>query len=165
MRTDGILDLWYFICFEAIIVLVAIAVDLAAGLYKAKIRGEVRNSEGIKRTVSKFILYFGSLCIAAGMDSIFFAARFWDKVHLPALTPVPVIATIVSVLLLATEMYSVWEKADRKQRSDAIRTAQAITTLLNSDIIKAVTQATTVRTNKDNSDGSKDYRSKGIPEQ
>ena len=129
--------MWHFICFEALIIMLAVAVDLAAGLYKAKLRGEVRNSEGIKRTISKFILYFGSLCIAAGMDSIFYMSQFWERARLSAMAGVPVIATAISLLLLATELRSVWEKADKKQRSEAFRTAQALSAILDKDFIRS----------------------------
>jgi phage-related holin len=162
---NGISNLWVFVCFEVLIVLIAMSVDFASGFYKAKVRGETRNSYGLKRTVSKFILYIGSICIACGIDSIFFASGFWGIVHLSALSKVPVVSTIIAVFICVVEMRSIWEKAEAKQKNEAVKTAEMIAALLNSDIIKAAAQAATVQTNKNNSDGCKDYRGKGIQEQ
>jgi hypothetical protein len=133
MNVNGLLDLWYFICFEVLMVLVAMAVDFAGGFYKAKLRGETRNSYGLKRTVSKFILYIGSICIACGIDSIFFASMFWDIVHVTALTKVPVISTVISVFICIVEMRSVWEKAEAKQKNEAVKTAEMIARFINND--------------------------------
>jgi phage-related holin len=130
---NGITNLWYFVCFEVLIVLIAMSVDFASGFYKAKLRGETRNSYGLKRTVSKFILYIGSICIACGIDSIFFASGFWGIIHLATLVRIPVVSTIISVFICIVEIRSIWEKADRKQRNEAARTAQLIAQLINRD--------------------------------
>ena len=65
------------VVFEMFIVMVAMGWDFASGYYKAKLRGEERNSYGMRRTVSKFILYAGSVCIACGIDSVCYVCRFW----------------------------------------------------------------------------------------
>jgi phage-related holin len=133
---SGISRLWIFVCFEVLIVLIAMAIDFASGFYKAKIRGETRNSYGLKRTVSKFILYIGSICIACGIDSIFFACGFWSIVHLSALSKVPVVSTIIAVFICAVEMRSIWEKAEAKQKNEAVKTAEMISSLVGNDILK-----------------------------
>ena len=46
-----------------LIVLVAMIIDLCAGLRKAKLRGEYRSSRGLKLTLSKFIMYEGGMII------------------------------------------------------------------------------------------------------
>ena len=130
---SGIFSLWAFVCFEVLVVMIAMSVDIASGFYKAKLRGEVRDSYGMKRTISKFILYVGSICIACGIDSIFFASGFWVLIHFPALTKVPVISTIMAVFICAVEIRSIWEKADRKQRNELIKTAELLGRLLNKD--------------------------------
>lgn len=149
---NGILSLWAFVCFEVLIVLVSMGVDFASGFYKAKLRNETRNSYGLKRTVSKFILYIGSICIACGIDSIFFACGFWGIVHVTALMRVPVVSTIISVFICIVEMRSVWEKAEAKQRKDMADTAQLISDIIDKETIKsAVAEAL-----KHAGDGSKD---------
>ena len=42
-----------------LLVLMAMIIDLGSGLYKAKQRGELRSSEALKRTLTKFISYEG----------------------------------------------------------------------------------------------------------
>ena len=51
-----------------IIVILAMTIDLISGLNKAKQRGEIRSSWGLKRTLNKFIMYMGSLLIAGSID-------------------------------------------------------------------------------------------------
>jgi hypothetical protein len=131
----GISPLWATVCIETVIVVIAMSVDFASGFYKAKLRGEVRNSIGLKRTVSKFILYAGSILIAAGMDSMFFMCGFWEIIHFPALVRVPVIATLLSVFICAVEIRSIWEKAEHKQRRNAMQTAEALVQLLGKDTV------------------------------
>ena len=45
------------------IVLIAMLLDLVSGLYKAKLRGEIRSSQALKRTITKFITYEGGMMI------------------------------------------------------------------------------------------------------
>lgn len=137
---DGILNLLVFVCFEVLIVLIAMSVDFVSGFYKAKLRGEMRNSYGLKRTVSKFILYIGSICIASGIDCIFFACGFWGIVHLSALLNVPVVSTIIAVFICAVEMRSIWEKAEAKQRKEAVQTAELITGLISNETLREAIQ-------------------------
>ena len=85
-------ELLTVVVFEMFIVMVAMGWDFASGYYKAKLRGEERNSYGMRRTVSKFILYAGSVCIACGIDSVCYECRFWEFIHLPFLTNVPVVS-------------------------------------------------------------------------
>jgi hypothetical protein len=147
MRTfDGILNLLVFVCFEVLIVLIAMSVDFASGFYKARLRGEERDSYGLKRTVSKFILYIGSMCIAAGVDSIFFACGFWGIVHFSALLHIPVVSTIVAVFLCAVEMLSIWEKADRKRRNEAAKTAGLISELISKDTLREAIKEALLKT-------------------
>ena len=102
-------ELLTVVVFEMFIVMVAMGWDFASGYYKAKLRGEERNSYGMRRTVSKFILYAGSVCIACGIDSVCYVCRFWEFIHLPFLTNVPVVSSIVTVFILITEVRSIWE--------------------------------------------------------
>ena len=69
---------------------------------------------------------------------------------------VPVIATAISLLLLATELRSVWEKADKKQRADALRTAQALGAILDKDFIHAALREAVKQLKKDGDTESRD---------
>jgi hypothetical protein len=133
--TGGISPMWVIVCFETVVIILAMSVDFVAGFHKAKLRGEVRNSLGLKRTVSKFILYVGSVMISAGVDSIFFICGFWGIIRFAALSDVPVVTTVVSVFVCAVEIRSVWEKAERKQKRTALETAEAIVQLLGKETV------------------------------
>lgn len=124
------------VIFEFFVVLFAMGWDFVSGYYKAKLRGESRNSYGLRRTISKFILYAGSLCIASGIDSICYVCRFWDFIHLSPLTRVPVVSSIIAVFILVTEVRSIWEKADAKQRRQAGKAAALISSVLNKEMLK-----------------------------
>lgn len=138
----GIYEMLIVVVFEFFIVLFAMGWDFASGYYKAKLRGEDRNSYGLRRTVSKFILYAGSICIASGIDSICFVCHFWDFVHFSPLAKVPVVTSIVAVFILVTEVRSIWEKADAKQRRQAGKAAAMISSVLNKEMLKeAFTEA------------------------
>lgn len=146
----GIYDMMIIVIFEFFVVFIAMGWDFCSGYYKAKLRKEDRNSYGLRRTVSKFILYAGSLCIACGIDSISFVCRFWEFVHLAPLMRVPVVASIVAVFILVTEVRSIWEKADAKQRRQAGKTAQLISSVLNKEMLKdALTEVLVSAKNKE----------------
>lgn len=139
---NGIYDMLIIVVFEFFLVFIAMGWDFFSGYYKAKLRKEERNSYGLRRTVSKFILYAGSLCIACGIDSISFVCRFWEFIHMGLLMRVPVVASIVAVFILVTEARSIWEKADAKQRRQAGKAAALIGSVLNKEMLKdAFTEA------------------------
>ena len=133
---NGIYEMLIIVIFEFFVVFIAMGWDFCSGYYKAKLRKEDRNSYGLRRTVSKFILYAGSLCIACGIDSISFVCRFWEFIHFSPLMRVPVVASIVAIFILVTEVRSIWEKADAKQRRQAGKAAQLIGSVLNKEMLK-----------------------------
>lgn len=135
---DGISELLIIVIFEFFVVLFAMGWDFASGYYKARLRGESRTSYGLRRTISKFILYAGSLGIASGIDSICYVCRFWDFIHLSPLTRVPVVSSIIAVFILVTEVRSIWEKADAKQRREAGKTAELIGKVISREAIREV---------------------------
>lgn len=148
---NGMYEMLIIVIFEFFVVLFAMGWDFASGYYKAKIRGEDRNSYGLRRTVSKFILYAGSICIASGIDSISFVCHFWEFVHMSPLMRIPVVTSIIAVFILVTEVRSIWEKADAKQIRQAGKTAALIGSVLSKDILKeAFTEALISAKNKEN---------------
>lgn len=135
---EGIYEMLILTIFEFFVVLIAMGWDFCSGYYKAKLRHEERNSYGLRRTVSKFILYAGSVCIASGIDSICYVCKFWEFIHLAPLSRVPVVTSIIAVFILVTEVRSIWEKADAKQRRQANKTAQLVSKVLTKDILTDV---------------------------
>jgi len=99
-------------------VIIAMAIDLISGVYKAKLRGEVRTSYGLSRTVSKFILYCGSAIIAAMIDLMIHYSHLMILMKFAPLVGVPVITCLLSVFLCIIEIKSIREKADEKTNKD-----------------------------------------------
>jgi hypothetical protein len=142
-------------CVECVIVLFAMGVDLVSGIHKARMRGEVRSSYGLKRTVSKFILYYGSLLLSLGMDVIFIMCDFWGVVPLTSfLNEKPLFSSVVSLFLLTVEIKSIWEKAEKKRRKDASEAIDLMLKVMERyDISKSVANAV-----KDGIENFKDKR-------
>lgn len=99
------------VCF---VVIVAMSIDLASGLYKASIRGERKTSFGLQRTTLKCITYLGSILICFGIDVLVHMGKLWDAVGWEWLVGIPVFAILIGVFNCAVELKSVREKADAK---------------------------------------------------
>ncbi|OCK53189.1 hypothetical protein BA768_01140 [Chryseobacterium sp. CBo1] len=93
-------------------VLLAMIIDFYFGIRKARQIGEVRSSEGYKRSVSKFNQYFGMLLYAFIFDAIVPISYFFEF----PISAIPVVSLLATVALVFTEAKSVHEKADEKQR-------------------------------------------------
>ncbi len=98
----------------AMIVILAMSIDLASGLYKASIRGERKTSFGLQRTTLKCITYLGSILICFGIDVLVHMGKLWDAVGWGWLVGIPVFAILIGVFNCAVELKSVREKADAK---------------------------------------------------
>lgn len=98
----------------ALIVIVAMGVDLCSGLYKASLRGEKRTSFGLQRTTLKCITYLGSILICYGIDVLVHLGKLWESIGWDWLIGVPVFALIIGVFNCVVELRSVREKADAK---------------------------------------------------
>ena len=61
----------------AVIVFLAMMVDLGAGLYKAHLRGDARRSEALKRTGYKFLIYEGGILIASCVDLLIHMGKLY----------------------------------------------------------------------------------------
>lgn len=114
------------VCLAALIVFMAMGVDLISGLYKAKVRGEVHSSWGLKRSVQKFILYEGAILIAGGIDILFLTSRVFDILGFGALGGVAFFTCLVAILLCIVEIWSLREKADDKTRKDINRAGELL---------------------------------------
>lgn len=119
------------VCLAAFIVFIAMGVDLASGLYKAKLRGEVHSSWGLKRSVQKFILYEGAILIAGGIDILFLTSRVAQLVGCDILSGIAVFTSIIAILLCIVEIWSLREKADEKTRKDINRAGELIGSLVD----------------------------------
>ena len=124
------------------IVLFAMAIDLASGLAKAKVRGEIRSSWGLKRSLIKFITYEGGMLIAAGIDLLISLCNVMALVHLEILEGIPIVTCMVGIFLLVVEWLSVREKADEKTKTEFSRVEKLAKTMVSrQELVDALTDA------------------------
>lgn len=124
------------------IVLCAMVIDLISGLAKAKQRGEIRSSWGLKRSLNKFIMYEGGMLIAAGIDVLMHASHIYQLVRLEAIYGIPIITCLLGVFLLVVEFFSVREKADEKTSTEMSRVAELAEKMVHKDeLVDALTKA------------------------
>ena len=114
-------------------VLLAMIIDLGAGLYKAKQRGELRTSEALRRTLSKFISYEGGLMIATIADLFIHLSKFYRLIGMSALIGVPIVSILVGLFLLVVEFMSVREKADAKTKKQQEQAAELLMKLVSKE--------------------------------
>ncbi len=123
-----------------LLVFLAMSIDLGAGLYKAKLRGELRTSEALRRSLSKFISYEGGLMIATMADIFVHFCKFYELIGLRVLTGIPVLALLVGLFLLIVEFMSVREKADDKTRNQQRHAVEVLRSLITREDLAAVLQ-------------------------
>lgn len=145
---SGAANMLTIVVVAMVIVLFAMMLDLASGLYKAKLRGEIRSSWGLKRTLSKFITYEGGMLIASGVDMLMHLSRLIDLVGLDTIHGVPVITCLVGVFLCVVEFISIREKADRKTKKELSDAADLLSKLLSNDNFKDVLKTAIEQQNK-----------------
>ena len=102
----------------AVIVFLAMMVDLGAGLYKAHLRGDARRSEALKRTGYKFLIYEGGILIASCVDLLIHMGKLYHIMGWNIAIGVPFVTIILGIFWCVVEFLSVREKADEKIHSD-----------------------------------------------
>lgn len=102
----------------AVIVFIAMMIDLAAGLYKAKVRGDARRSEALKRTGYKFLIYEGGIMIASMVDLMIHMGKMYLIFGWQMAWGVPFVTIMMGIFWCVVEFLSVREKADEKIHSD-----------------------------------------------
>ena len=124
------------VAIACIIVLVAMMIDLASGLYKAKLRNEIRSSWGLKRSLSKFIMYEGGLMIAFGADILIYFSKLFELFHLHIIVGIPIVSCLVGIFLLVVEYISIREKRDKKTKKDFSEAGALLVSLMESKTFK-----------------------------
>lgn len=120
----------------AVIVFLAMMVDLAAGLYKAKIRGDARRSEALKRTGYKFLIYEGGILIASMVDLMIHMGKMYLILGWDIAWGIPFVTILMGIFWCVVEFLSVREKADEKIHSDISKAERLAAQLLK--IVEAV---------------------------
>lgn len=97
-----------------VLTFVAMGMDLWYGWRKAKERGDAHSSYAFSRSITKFVLYEGTLIIGGCMDMIVHFAwpMFADTSY-----SVPCVAFFLTIVLCMVEIWSMREKADQKTRN------------------------------------------------
>ena len=131
------------IAIVCIIVLMAMMLDLVVGMRKAKMAGVYRSSEAFKRTVTKFITYEGGILVAGCIDFLILLTQIVSLIGLDVLTNVPIVTILIGILLCGVEGWSIWEKAEDKQRNRSAKIAGAALDLLTSDKLDKLTEIVT----------------------
>lgn len=124
-----------------VLVVVAMSIDLVAGVMKAKERGEVCTSYGLHRTLYKFLTYTGSCICAYFIDLMLHFAHLWDLLSLDLLHNVPVVTVVVGAFSCFVELVSIREKADSKSDEHAKRQLVAIIKTLSSRDVQTILEA------------------------
>lgn len=132
MNINILKEMTVVVVIACIIVFFAMMIDLASGLYKAKQRGELRSSWGLKRTLTKFITYEGGMMIAFGVDMLIYFSRLFELFHLSTIVGIPIVSCLVGIFLLVVEFLSIREKSDKKTKKDFSEAGELITKLLES---------------------------------
>lgn len=118
------------------LVFFAMVIDLIVGVYKARIRGELRTSKALRRTINKFLTYEGGLIIAACVDILIHISSVLKAINLDFLYDFPIVTACVAIFLLIVECLSVKEKASKKTKAKMDETALILSNLINNEEIK-----------------------------
>lgn len=142
------------IAIAAVIVFLAMMVDLVAGLYKAHLRGDAHRSEALKRTGFKFCLYEGSLLIAAGVDMLVHLSKLyhWFDFRVGEVVyGLPLITIGMGIFWCVVEFLSVREKADEKIHSQISKAEKLAKQMLSKEeLIEVISEALKRRKEADN---------------
>jgi hypothetical protein len=122
----------------AIAVVIAIMLDLASGLRKAKLMGEARSSYAYERTTTKLMRNVSVVLIMAMIDLMLFFGHLWQIIGLTLLSNVPVITFIASAWMCFVQAESIREKADDKAERKSAATLKQLAEVLTTEQIQAL---------------------------
>ena len=119
-------------------VTLATFIDLAAGIYKAKQRGEAITSEGRKKTVSKLVLYFSLVFLSFFSDEILCYSL---KQFYSGFPSIPLLTVAVTLyIIIGVEIRSIKENADEKHKNqlkkDVVNLAEILLKIKDKEIIE-----------------------------
>ena len=143
--------------FVALIVFVAMMIDLAAGLHKAKVAGVMRTSEALRRTATKFCRYEGSVSLGLLIDILMAMSRLFTAFGLSVFDEVPLFCILIGMFLCVVEFLSIRETTDVKALKNERKTAKLLEELvktLGNDKFNAITDVirkNNVRNEEENS--------------
>ena len=125
-------------CGCALFVLLAMMIDLASGVHKAKQAGRFCTSYGLSRTVGKFIFYEGGVIIATMIDLMIHYSHLLLLMRLHPIVGFPVVTCIVSSGLCVIEYMSIHERAEDKERKNMNRAIQTLVEAIGKDNLRDI---------------------------
>jgi hypothetical protein len=137
----------------AIAVVIAIMLDLASGLRKAKLMGEARSSYAYERTTTKLMRNGSVVLIMAMIDLMLFFGHLWEIIGLDLLANVPVVTFIASAWMCFVQAESIREKAEDKAERKSAATLKQLADVLTTEQIQALLNKIQ---SKSESDGQED---------
>lgn len=135
-------DMVRILCAIVILVLTAAGVDLIFGIVKAKLRGEICTSWGLKRTSIKVLLYVGVILMMGFVDYLIHVCHFYRIFGWEDLIGIPLFASLFGIFFLIVEVKSIFESADEKTKTEIKRGTQTIRDIAEyKDVLVSITES------------------------
>ena len=122
----------------AIMVVIAIMLDLASGLRKATLLGEKRTSYAYERTTTKLMRNGSLVLIMAMIDVLLFFGHLWELLGLGLISHVPVVTFIASAWMCFVQAESIREKAEDKAERKSTETLKQLAQVLTTEQLEAL---------------------------
>jgi len=135
---NGLKTMALLVGVAALAVVIAIMLDLASGLRKAKLMGEARTSYAYERTTTKLMRNGSLVLIMAMIDLLLFFGHLWELIGLSLLSNVPVITFIASAWMCFVQAESIREKAEDKAERKSAATLKQLAEVLTTEQIQAL---------------------------
>lgn len=135
---NGLMTMALLVGVAAIAVVIAIMLDLASGLRKAKLLGEARRSYAYERTTTKLMRNGSLVLIMAMIDVLLFFGHLWDIVGLDSLSHVPVVTFVASAWMCFVQAVSIREKAEDKAERKSAETLKQLAEVLTTEQLQAL---------------------------
>ncbi len=150
---EGIKTIALLVGVAAIAVVIAIMLDLASGLRKAKLMGEARSSYAYERTTTKLMRNGSVVLIMAMIDLMLFFGHLWEIIGLTLLSNVPVITFIASAWMCFVQAESIREKAEDKAERKSAATLKQLADVLTTEQLQALLNKIQSKSESDGSAG------------
>lgn len=134
----GLMIMSLLVGVAAIAVVVAIMLDLASGLRKAKLMGEARRSYAYERTTTKLMRNGSLVLIMAMIDVLLYFGHLWDILGLGILSNVPVVTFGASVWMCFVQAVSIKEKAEDKAERKTAEALKQLGEVLTTEQLQAL---------------------------
>lgn len=129
---------------EYVLVLAAVAADMASGIRKSRRRGEATRSRALRRTVDKLARYYNVLAVLTVVDAMQLAAAFFLRtVEGYSVPTVPAFTLVGSIGMAIIELKSIFEKADDKEKERLRELSDLAEKLAGSERLKQLIESLT----------------------